>query len=579
MGTIIRIICRAALVVLLLLPVFAFAQTQQGGPDLLHTLGIGSRSIAMGGAFTAIADDASASFWNPARLGELPYFQAMVQYRNVLRISQTEGEAADYWDPANTENNGVTVLPFKLTFLGIAKPMGDYEPAIGASMGTWGLSYTLGGYFDYRTRFANTFENYLQLQQENRLVENHYLTLGWGKNVLIAYTPRTREPKTSTVAPIVAAMPTAVTTPALVANPNTEFVNTTPERKAYFETMAVVPDGDTAVEVQPSRPAGPVRHSADLRPAPPVLKPAIAKVEIASANMEMAGTPVAQSVAPAAPVEQKTRLYKIGIGLAGFQLTQNQTKRYANVVINTDNDVLESGDIFAPLSTSGNGYGFLTGITAEMWGHRTQNGNEMLPPGGRWRIGATYRSSAKVSGLVVKMPDEDFDLGDQFGREIPARITTGLAYEYTEPEESVARSSKIRAPRQITLSGEVQHFTSANENEIALDRRRAVTNLHFGAEYIPTRQWLPIPFLRRLTEDGSKLAYVEPIRIGVRTNKAGNVYDLFEDDVVVSAGFAIYYSPISGGARGMYDFSFESAVEYLLEAEKPIWTISSSYRF
>ena len=35
-------------------------------------LGIGARAIGMGGAFTAVADDASTIFWNPAGLAQIP---------------------------------------------------------------------------------------------------------------------------------------------------------------------------------------------------------------------------------------------------------------------------------------------------------------------------------------------------------------------------------------------------------------------------------------------------------------------------------------------------------------------------
>jgi hypothetical protein len=43
------------------------------GSDL--GMGIGAKAIGMGGAFVAIADDASATFWNPAGLAGLSYSQ------------------------------------------------------------------------------------------------------------------------------------------------------------------------------------------------------------------------------------------------------------------------------------------------------------------------------------------------------------------------------------------------------------------------------------------------------------------------------------------------------------------------
>jgi len=485
-------------------PGFAQATSEQG-PDLINTLGVGARAIAMGGAFTAIADDPSASFWNPARMGEIPFLQVMVEGRNVLRISQVTGEALpDYWDPTNTEENGVTRLPMKVNFAGFSKSIGDWEPNVGSRGGTLGVSYTLGGYFDYRSRYnlpgdPIDGEDTESLYQEDRLVQNHFLTAAWGKNLLIARKP----PKASTALP-----------------------------------------------------EGAVEES-----------------------------------------ERKGRIFKVGVGLGAYAVMQTQTKRSATVVkklgpnghddyYNTDGDVEDDSIVpgtelvIPPLDASGAGYGFIVGLTGELWGYRSSQGDEMLPEGGRWRLGLTYRSKANIGGLITKMPNEtNFDMGDEFGREVPSRITAGVAYEYTEPEESVAQSEKVRAPMQITLSAEAQYFGSANDTTYSLDKRKAITNLHFGAEYIPTRQWLPIPFLRRLTYDETKLAYVEPIRVGVRTNRAGNVYGIFEDDVVVSGGLGLYYSALNGGARGNYAFSLEPTAEYFVKSKTTIWTLSTNYRF
>ena len=106
------------------------------GPDLINTLGVGARAVAMGDAYTAIADDPSATFWNPARLGEIPFLQVMVEGRNVLRISQVTGEPLpDYWDPSNLEEDGLTRLPMKLSFAGFSKSIGDWEPNVGSRGG------------------------------------------------------------------------------------------------------------------------------------------------------------------------------------------------------------------------------------------------------------------------------------------------------------------------------------------------------------------------------------------------------------------------------------------------------------
>jgi len=64
------------IILILLTSVFPAHTTQaEVDFDYLHGsdlgIGIGARAISMSGAFTAIADDASAVFWNPAGLAQL----------------------------------------------------------------------------------------------------------------------------------------------------------------------------------------------------------------------------------------------------------------------------------------------------------------------------------------------------------------------------------------------------------------------------------------------------------------------------------------------------------------------------
>jgi len=63
---------------LLLVPALSFAQSSNiifGQPN---TFGIGPRAIGMGGAFTAIADDASAAYWNPAGLSQISSYEISI---------------------------------------------------------------------------------------------------------------------------------------------------------------------------------------------------------------------------------------------------------------------------------------------------------------------------------------------------------------------------------------------------------------------------------------------------------------------------------------------------------------------
>lgn len=54
-------------------------------------LGVGARPVAMGGAYTAVADNADALFWNPAGLTQLPGFEGtlmlMTLFRNITYAS------------------------------------------------------------------------------------------------------------------------------------------------------------------------------------------------------------------------------------------------------------------------------------------------------------------------------------------------------------------------------------------------------------------------------------------------------------------------------------------------------------
>src|SRR5437763_281076 len=62
------------LLLLLLVPSSAFAQSEAP---------VGARATGMGGAFTAVADDGSAAFWNPAGLASGSFFSFAVD-GNVL---------------------------------------------------------------------------------------------------------------------------------------------------------------------------------------------------------------------------------------------------------------------------------------------------------------------------------------------------------------------------------------------------------------------------------------------------------------------------------------------------------------
>jgi len=68
-------LCKSIYLILLTLVILANIAHAEVDFDYLHGsdlgMGIGARAVSMGGAFTAVADDASAVFWNPAGLSQL----------------------------------------------------------------------------------------------------------------------------------------------------------------------------------------------------------------------------------------------------------------------------------------------------------------------------------------------------------------------------------------------------------------------------------------------------------------------------------------------------------------------------
>jgi hypothetical protein len=68
-------VCAAACLIAGFIPATARAQSADS---------VGIRAQGMGGAFTALADDASATWWNPAGLASGAYFNALIEYGRPL---------------------------------------------------------------------------------------------------------------------------------------------------------------------------------------------------------------------------------------------------------------------------------------------------------------------------------------------------------------------------------------------------------------------------------------------------------------------------------------------------------------
>lgn len=80
MSMIRKLLLLTALVVLVSAPVSADSAGQAGA---FLKMGVGARALGMGSAFTAIADDSTAAFWNPAGLALLEKSEASFMHANL----------------------------------------------------------------------------------------------------------------------------------------------------------------------------------------------------------------------------------------------------------------------------------------------------------------------------------------------------------------------------------------------------------------------------------------------------------------------------------------------------------------
>lgn len=106
--------------------------------DSLQTLGVGARSIGMGGAFVASPEDLTGIFWNPAGLSFLDRPEVSADFRTLPR--------ATFRGLAQEIDTGRTSLQY--AFFGFAYPLrgGKAGTGFSAQRGTIAFARTLGGY-------------------------------------------------------------------------------------------------------------------------------------------------------------------------------------------------------------------------------------------------------------------------------------------------------------------------------------------------------------------------------------------------------------------------------------------------
>jgi len=79
---------------------------------------VGARAVGMGGAFSAVADDATSPFWNPAGMVYLPYQEAFLQHAEQFGSLVNHNFASIVW-PMTSGDERRSAFGVSLTWVGV----------------------------------------------------------------------------------------------------------------------------------------------------------------------------------------------------------------------------------------------------------------------------------------------------------------------------------------------------------------------------------------------------------------------------------------------------------------------------
>ena len=162
-------------VVITLIALGSFAGRAEAQALYYRTIPIGERAIGLGGAYTGIADDPSASYYNPAGLMNGGRFQLLGSLSSIVFTRQTIEDAFDSPDIERTfTSKHTTTLPhFVGTVVKFGKQkFGDHQFAVAYS-----------SFEAARERLSASFSEVQPTSSADLLINDNYRMRWWGVSI------------------------------------------------------------------------------------------------------------------------------------------------------------------------------------------------------------------------------------------------------------------------------------------------------------------------------------------------------------------------------------------------------------